>query len=620
MVKRAASTDHLKCAETIPPVVIFALLHFRVMFRVLTVLILLGALASGCVEPRPLDENIVYAHITSQPDGLHPTNNNSANRTYIFQYTQRTLMRFDIRSLKAEPSIIKALPTISDDGLFYYYELLDHVKWDDGTSVTPEDVIFTCKIMLCRLTSNAQVRGNYTSVIKRLYQDPDKPLGFIMEAFDVTVTNKEIFTEMYIQQKSHWDPDGVLDDLTFEQIHDPDWQPSNEVIAWFNGYNAGENQYKPENLVGLGPYKVVQWETDEYIILERKENWWGANDDLYFNQAYPEKIIFQILKDDAGYKMALKNQQIDVSTYISSDILLKLQELDYFNENYHSEFADQYAFTYLGMNTRPDGVDHKPYFQEVEVRKAMALLIPLDEIIDIVLHGKGSRQVADVSPLKWYYNDALEPVPFSIDSACAILDAAGWVDTDGDNIRDKVINGEKVQLSFKFNYMTGNSSTKQAVLMIKSKMWKAGVEAIPNPMEFTTFYEAAQNHDFDMMYGAWGGSAGYSDPMQLWHTSQWANKGANFCGFGDAESDSLIDLINRSIDDDDFERAYHAFQKKLYDDQPYVFLYSYKRKIAIHKRFMNPDMYPERPGVTLNNLILAPEYGGQILTNTMTNE
>lgn len=588
------------------------------MLRVVSVGILLSVLFTACVEPRPLNQNTVIAHITSQPDGLHPTNDNSTNRTYIFQYTQRTLMRLDIRSLKAEPTLIKALPTISDDGLLYYYELRDDVKWDDGTPLTIEDVIFTAKAVLCRLSGNAQVRGNYTSVIKSLFPDIHIDNGFVMEAFDVQVTNKEIFTEMYIMQKSFWDPDGVLDDLSFEMIHDPDWQPTLEISAWFNGFNAGENRYEYDRLVGLGPYQVTKWETDQYITLERKDNWWGETDTSYFNETYPEKIIFQIIKDDAGYKMALKNQQVDVSTYIGSDVLLKLQKLDYFNEAYHSEFADQYSYTYLGMNTRPDGIEHKPYFEDVKVRRAMAYLIPVDEIIDIVLHGKGTRQVANVSPLKSHYNTDLAPIPFNIDSAIVLLEEAGWVDTDGDNIRDKVIKGEKIQLSFKFNYLTGSSATKQSVLMIKSQMWKAGVEAIPNPMEFTTFYEAAQNHDFDMMFGAWGGSAGYNDPMQLWHTSQWANKGANFCGFGDAESDSLIAALNRSIDEEEFSKVYKAFQKKLYEDQPYVFMYSYKRKIAIHKRFGNPDMYPERPGVTLNNLVLLPEFGGNNATTQMT--
>lgn len=584
----------------------------RLMSKHLFWLFLTAIGLTACVDPRPLDDNTVIAHITSQPDGLHPTNDNSSNRTYIFQYTQRTLMRLDIKSLKVVPTLLTDLPRISDDGLLYYYELMDGVTWDDGTPLTVDDVIFSIKLVLCKLTNNAAIRGNYTSVIKDVYPDPDNPNGFIMEAFEVQVTNKEIFTELYIQQKSYWDPDGVTDSFTFKTMLDGDWEPSNEIIAWFNGYNDGANRYEPNRLVGLGPYQVTQWEGN-YIVLKRKENWWGENSDSDFNKAYPEKIIFMVIPDDAAYKIALKNQDVDVSTYIASDILLTLQELDYFNENYYSEFADQYSYTYLGMNTRPDGVEHLPYFEDVRVRRAMAYLVPVDEIIRIVLHGKGSRQVANVSPLKESYNTDLEPIPLDLEKAKELLKEAGWVDTDGDNIRDKEINGQRIPFSFKLNYMTGSTGTKQSVLMIKSQMYKAGIEVIPNPMEFTTFYDMAYDHDFDMMFGAWGGSAGYSDPTQIWHTSQWANKGSNFTGFGDAESDSLITTLNRSMDEEKFDEVYKALQKKLYDDQPYVFLYSYKRKIAIHKRFDEANMYPERPGVTLNELILKPEFGSTVM-------
>ena len=122
----------------------------------------------------------------------------------------------------------------------------------------------------------------------------------------------------------------------------------------------------------------------------------------------------------------------------------------------------------------------------------------------------------------------------------------GWIDTDDNNIRDKIVNGEKLQLSFELSYMSSPAS-KETALMIKESMWRAGVEVKPNPMDFTLFYKNAQEHDFDMMLGGWGGSASYSNPYQLWHTSSWANKGSNFCGFGDAESDSLIGAANMQL-------------------------------------------------------------------------
>ncbi|TXB66779.1 hypothetical protein FRY74_00935 [Vicingus serpentipes] len=578
------------------------------------ILLLVIAVFDSCVDKRDLSNNTVIAHISSNPDGLHPFNDNSANRTYIFNYTQQTLVSMDIENLEIEPQLIKSMPEVSEDGLEYTYELKEGIKWADGSAFTVDDVIFTTKIQVCPLTNNTNVKGNYTSVIESVKKHPEDPNKFIMRAKTLHVSNLEIFAEVYMQQKSHWDPDGILDNLTFEEMYDENFKASEDVSNWFNSFNSGDNSYQPEKLVGLGPYQVTEFNIGSYITLEKKENWYGDDNttDLAY-QNYPDKIIFKIISDDAASYLAIKNQQIDVSTYIGTTKLMKLQAIDYFNNNYHSAFMDQYSYSYMGLNMKPDGTEFKPFFTDQKVRRAIAHLVPVDEIIDVIVQGQASRQVANVSPLKKSYNSDLKVIEFDIEKAKKLLDEAGWIDTDKNNIRDKVVNGEKLQFSFKLSYMSGNAATKETILMIKEEMYKAGIDVIPSPMDFTLFYKNAQDHKFDAMLGGWGGSAGYSDPMQLWHTEAWASKGSNFTGFGDAQSDSLIKLANTSLNPADHIAATKALQKKIYDDQPYVFMYSYKRKIAIHKRFDNANMYNEKPGVALNNLILKPEFRGNTL-------
>ena len=268
---------------------------------------------------------------------------------------------------------------------------------------------------------------------------------------------------------------------------------------------------------------------------------------------------------------------------------------------------NQYTYYYLGMNMRPDGVKRKAFFDDVRVRRAMAHLTPVDEIVEVLLRGQGSRQVSNMSNLKKNYNDTLKLIELDLEKAKKLLDEAGWIDSDNDNIRDKIVNGEKLQLSFELSYMS-SASSKEMALMVKESMWRAGVNAIPSPMDFTLFYKNAYEHDFDMMVGGWGGSAAYSNPYQLWHTSSWANKGSNFTGFGDAESDSLIYAANTSIDPEKHRNAMWALQAKIYNDQPYVFLYSPKRKLVSHKRFENTDFYYEQPGFMLNNFLLKEQF------------
>ena len=77
----------------------------------------------ACVDNRDLSKNIVVAHISSNPDGLHPYNDNSVMRSFIFEHMQKTLIKLDVSSLEYIPSLAKSLPEISDDGLFYLFYL-----------------------------------------------------------------------------------------------------------------------------------------------------------------------------------------------------------------------------------------------------------------------------------------------------------------------------------------------------------------------------------------------------------------------------------------------------------------------------------------------------------------
>ena len=558
-------------------------------------------------KERDLTKNTVVAHILSQPDGLHPCNDNSVMRSFIFNYTQKFIVGMDLESLENIPVLSENLAEISEDGLSYTFKIKDGIKWDNGEPFTAEDVEFSTKATLCHLTNNAQIRSNYSTVIKSIQLYDNDPLKFTMHAQGVHVNNKIIIGGITMMQKSYWDPNGILDKLSFDQIISRNFTESEEISDWFNAFNHADNGYQPDKLVGLGPYQVDEWVPSQYITIVRKDNWWGKDSESIYDKALPEKIIFKVIREDASAYLALKNQELDATTSVGTVKLMKLQEREYFNKNYHSEFKDRYAYNYIGLNMKPDGIKNKPFFIDQKVRRAMAYLTPVDEIIEVMVHGKASRQAAQISHLKSSYNDTLKLIPLDIEKAKELLTKAGWVDSDGDNIRDKVINGEKIKFKFKLSYMT-SPITKEIVLMIKESMYKAGIVADPTPMDFSLFYKNAQDHNFEAMLGGWGGSASYSNPMQLWHTSSWASKGSNFCGFGDAASDALINLANSSLDSMlPIRNALWKLQARIYNDQPYVFLYSTKNKIAIHKRFDNRNTYFERPGLMLNNLKLNSE-------------
>lgn len=560
----------------------------------------------ACVEKRNYAENIVIAQLQSDPPSLHACNASNGPAQYIFQYTQRTLTRIDMRTLQQIPVLVKALPSVSDDGKIYTFTLRDDVKWDDGTSLSVDDIIFTVKANKCPLTDNAEQRSVYDNILDIQPDAADSNVFHVLTKA-AYYKNPNLFDEMNILQEKIWDPSRNLSAVTIPQLDAHDFNAASYlgIQEWAQNFNKGENGHNPDKLVGLGPYKVTQWLAGTTITLEKKSKWWGKNDTSIYNICYPEKIVFFEIADDPAIAVALKNKTLDVVTFISAAELKKLRASDSFNLNYYSGFTDMYGYNYIGINMKPEG-KRPPLFTDKRVRRALAYLVPVEDLINTIAEGNGIRQASFIQPVnKEYYNDTLPLIPFDIEKAEQLLKEAGWVDTDGDNIRDKVIKGKKIPFTFYFTYRN-TETNKQMALMIKDAMSKAGINLIPDPVDGNVVFKKMLSHDYDLILSAWSGSAIPEDPEQIFHTANWANHGYNFTGFGNALTDSLIRKSNLSLDKKDRIHYLKLLQAKVYEEQPYIFTYAVKRKIIISKRFEKPGMYAERPGVILNALKLKP--------------
>lgn len=556
-------------------------------------------------------ENTVVYHVIGEPDDMHPTNGNSAMRTFINNYTQKQVMETDLIELKGErPGIVKGHPEISANELEFSYELRDEPTWDNGDQLTLDDIIFTFKANKCPLTNNPHAKP-YLENLEDIVPDAENPRKFTMKMKKKYIQNVLFLTDYPVLQESHFDPDKTLRNYSFAQFDDPSFDTDSkaDLNAWATAFNDPKNSRNVENLVGLGPYKWEDWKPGQsYTIVKKKDHWTTKlSDPNPYETGYPDRIIFKLNTDPNSQSLEFKTQALDASTYLPTKKLLELQEDPNFNENYHSHFTSTYNYSYLGFNCRPDGIEHKKIFDDKRVRRAAAMLVNVDELNIVLNKGRNERMVGPISPLKREYNDELPLIQFDVEGAKALLEEAGWVDTDNDNIRDKMIDGEKVQLEFDLNYMTTQVTWRDMAQMMSESMYEAGMKANIVPQDFAVLYDKARHHKFDAMLAAWAGSSVPEDFTQIWHTSSWASKGSNFTGFGNAESDALIDSIKYTLDFDTRSVMVKDLQKMIYDEQPYVFLYSSTRRNVIHKRFGNADMLYERPGVIISNFRLLSE-------------
>jgi peptide/nickel transport system substrate-binding protein len=554
--------------------------------------------------------NTLVYHVVAQPAELHPTNGITNERTEIQQYTQMYLINVDYRNLTIRPLAVESKPTISADGTCYTYKLRNTIKFDDGSPLTLEDVIFTFKANKCPLTNNPNEKPFLDNLIDIL-TDKNDPLTFTIVMKEKYIHNIDMLEDYPLMQRSFFDKNNVMSHYTFAQFSDKNFKADEhkELSDWASEFNSAKYGRDPQFLVGAGPYQVEKWDPGQSIILVRKKNHWTQQAKDMMINAYPEKIIFKLNKDANSQLLEFKSQALDASTYLTTNTLLELQKDPAFNANYNSCFTSTYNYWFVAMNTKPDGIKNKKLFTDKRVRRAMAMLTPVDQINKVINNNRNTRMVGPVSPLKPEYNTDLKLIKLDIEGAKKLLDEAGWKDTDGDNIRDKVVDGEKIKMEFNLNYMTSTVDWKNTALLIAEQMYKAGVKANPNPLDVSVNYEHARSHNFDMMLAATSGTYTSEDYTQIWHSTSWSSKGSNYSGFGNAASDALIDSIKYTLDDVQRNQMAKRLQAILYDEQPFIFLFSSLRRNVIHKRFGNQEVYFERPGMMLSDLKLLPASG-----------
>ena len=164
-----------------------------------------------------------------------------------------------------------------------------------------------------------------------------------------------------------------------------------QLQQWSVQFNDQKYGFDPGYLNGLGMYKVEKWEPGQTITLTKKVGYWTAKSESSYEKSLPNKIIYKINKDAISTMLDFKSQALDASSYASAKTLFDLKADPIFNKNYHSRFLDSYGYTYVAMNMRPDGVIHKKLFADSRVRRAMALLVPVDDLIRIVNKGINNR-------------------------------------------------------------------------------------------------------------------------------------------------------------------------------------------------------------------------------------
>ncbi len=526
----------------------------------------------------------------SDPEKLNPIVSNDASATEIQSYIFETLLNQSKETYDLIPGLATALPEVSADNLTYTFKLNPNAKFSDGKPLTGEDVIFTLKVIKNPFVDAAATRNYYEMVEKAEIVNGDP----YTVKFTLSKPNwRGLWTLAAVQviAKHALDPGGLTDKMSWEDLKDFKSAEKNQEIKKFAEFiNSQEVSREAKYLIGSGPYMFEKWDTGAGVTIARNPNYWGKSS---IASNYASKIIFKTIQDNSAALVAAKNKEVDAMYVIKpSDFFKDMENAEQFNLSKNMPLEP--AYTYLAWNHL------NPLFSDKKVRLALSHLIDRKTIIDKVLYGGAVPIQSHIFfQNKKLLNADLPTIEFDPEKAKKLLEEAGWKDTDGDGVLDKVINGKKTDFKFTFLLNT-NPTRKQIILVVVDALKKVGIQAEVQELEWSVYLDKTKKHEFEATYSSWTSPTTPPDPYQIWHSSQSEGEGSNYISFKNAENDSLIVAYRNEMDENKRIEIIKKWQKLIHDEQPYTFLWSSRARYVSDKRFKNTRWYNYQPSPSYN--------------------
>ena len=444
-----------------------------------------------------------------------------------------TPLRFD-ENWNPQPYLAESW-SISDDGLSVTLNLVKGATFHDGKPITSKDVAFSIKTIKAHhpfktmfgAVKRIDTPNSHTAVIRL-----SKPHPALLLALSSQLG-------------------AVIPEHIYGDGQDPKTHPRNS-----------------ENVVGSGPFKLVEFVRDQHIILERNENFFLEG------KPYLDKIVMRIIKDPSARSLGRENGEIHLSAFESTP-----QDILHSKGIAHLTATDKgYAaigpITWLAFNTKS-----KPT-SDVRVRQAIAYAVDRNFLINAVMRGTSKPAYTGIHPDSIFHEPNVERYDLDINKANQILDDAGY-SKNSDGIR------------FPLNIDYGWPSAKPMAEYMKPQLKKIGIDVtVRTSAGFPAWAKTVSNWEFDMTVDVvfnWG------DPVIGVHRTylcENAKKGviwSNNQQYCNTEVDQILEKAGQENDRNQRIAFYSKAQKLISKDVPIYFTDTVPyHTIYNHKKVGNP--------------------------------
>ncbi|MBN2532410.1 MAG: ABC transporter substrate-binding protein [Spirochaetales bacterium] len=523
-------------------------------------IILILFLFAGCGEKTDQldmlsDENTLVSGTVAMPDSLNFYIDYNTLSIQIASLLYEPLCERDPDTLDIRGVLAKEWK-ISEDKLTYTFHLNDNARWADGSPVTTDDVLFTYNTIMNP--------DNLTGLFR---------MGFEQDFNEVVATDSK--TVVFKAKKKRWT--AFIEAFTLFVL------PKKEFEG--KDFNKYFNLMLPP---GSGPYIMEDVKTDRYVLLKKRDNYWGKM--LPYRQGFYnfQKIKYKFLSDDNIRFEALKKGDIDVT-----EVNIAATWVEYTESNPPKQIKNNWLIPKKVWNYKPYGFQafyfnlRRPIFQDIRVRKALALLLNVDLINEKIMF---NQYQALRSYFPGYFNNDkdLPLLGFDPDQARMLLAEAGWdrVDTDG-----VLLNKENKRFEIEFTY--SSQSLEKHLTIFKEECEKVGVKVnlaliAPSSIRKKVFTD----YDYDMIWISWGGTL-FPGIEDLWRSTYADEPNTNnIAGYKNPDVDALLDIYLEEFDIKKRIALMKEIDSILTRDIPTILLWSapYTRLMYWNKFGMEPKI------------------------------
>lgn len=479
------------------------------------------------------------------------------------------LIRLNPRTQQMEPALAESWEIVEDDsGTRIVFHLRAGLKFSDGEPFTAEDVAFTFRVLYDEATAS--------QLTETVEIDGEPFVPEVLDAATVALRLPRLTATV----------ERVFDSIRILPEHRLRASLDRGTLAADTGLGA-----PPENVVGLGPFRLREHVPGQRIVLERNPFYWrmGEGEDVFPRLS---SIVFEVVPDGSARLLRLRSGDIDVLAPLAYEAFRALSDA----ESKALRLIDAgpgmlSERLWFNLNPASPIEEHKRrWFTDVRFRRAISLSIDRAGMARVVYSGLATPAAGSVSPANTFWKNAsISPVERNVDRARELLAEAGFRWDEDDQLIDSA--GTRVR----FDIITSASQDhyRSVGAFIQEDLSALGIQARTRPLEGSSLlvrltgsfdYDAAllgisqTDPDPSAEMALWMSHA----PLHLWHPSQ--SKPATEW---EARIDELMTAQMRSLDPEHRKACFDEVQSIVAEQLPVIDLVVPHALLGAHERVLN---------------------------------